>query len=82
MGQDLVEFIAAKGYGGESMSGLRNFISSHPLVIAWVSLAIVMVAMLLFAAKDVEFLPSQLAVLVVATIALAGACVWIISWEL
>jgi hypothetical protein len=40
-----------------------------------------MVIMLLFAAKDVPLLPSQLAALVIATIALAGLCVWIIHWE-
>jgi hypothetical protein len=39
------------------------------------------VAILLWTSKDVELLPSQRAWLVVATILLAGACVWIISWE-
>jgi hypothetical protein len=53
----------------------------HPRLAAWAVLAAAMVVMLLFAAKDVPLLPSQLAALVVATIALAGLCVWIINWE-
>jgi hypothetical protein len=53
----------------------------HPRLAAWAALAVAMVVMLLFAAKDVPLLPSQLAALIVATIALAGLCVWIIHWE-
>jgi len=40
-----------------------------------------MVAMVVWAAKDVGFLPHQWAALIVATILLAGACAWIIGWE-
>ena len=40
-----------------------------------------MVAMLLYAARGVALLPTQLFALVVATILLAGACVWILTWE-
>jgi hypothetical protein len=51
------------------------------MIVAWVVLAIGMVAMLLYAAKDVGLLPTQMAALVVATVLLAGACVWILTWE-
>jgi len=40
-----------------------------------------MVIMLLWAAKDVGLLPRQMVALVIATILLAGLCVWIIGWE-
>lgn len=63
------------------MTVLRRIVRNHPLLVAWAALAIAMVAMLLFAARDVGFLPSQMAALVIATVALAGACVWIISWR-
>ena len=63
------------------MSALRQFVSGHPMIVAWIMLAIGMVAILLWASKDVGLLPGQLAALVAATILLAGACVWIISWE-
>lgn len=63
------------------MTEIRTFVQRHPMVIAWVVLAIGMVAMLLYAAKDVPLLPTQLLALVVATVLLAGACVWILTWE-
>jgi hypothetical protein len=63
------------------LSRVKQWIQQHPNLTAWIVLAIAMVAMLLFSAKDVGLLPTQLAALVVATIGLAGLCVWIISWE-
>ncbi len=63
------------------MEAIRHLIGRHPSIITWLALALGMVAILLWASKDVGLLPSQLAALVVATIALAGACVWIINWE-
>ncbi len=63
------------------MIGLRRFADQHPRIIAWSALALGMVVILLWSAKDVALLPSQLAALVVATILLAGLCVWIIGWE-
>jgi hypothetical protein len=60
---------------------VRALIERHPMLLAWLVLAIGMVAMLLYAAKDVALLPSQMAALIVATVLLAGACVWILTWE-
>jgi hypothetical protein len=60
---------------------LRTWIGRHPLIAAWAVLAVGMVVMLLYAAKDVALLPSQVAALVVATVLLAGGCVWILTWE-
>ena len=56
-------------------------LEDHPRLTSWALLAIGMVAMLLFASKDVGLLPGQLASMVIATIALAGLCVWIINWD-
>ncbi len=63
------------------MTALRQFADQHPRILSWIALAIGMVVILLWSAKDVGLLPSQLAALVVATILLAGLCVWIIGWE-
>ncbi len=63
------------------MTALKSFASRHPRIVAWGALAVGMVVILLWSAKDVGLLPSQLAALVVATILLAGLCVWIIGWE-
>ncbi len=63
------------------MTALKSFAGQHPRVTAWIVLAIGMVVILLWSAKDVGLLPTQLAALVVATILLAGLCIWIIGWE-
>ncbi|GIW08354.1 MAG: hypothetical protein KatS3mg060_3159 [Dehalococcoidia bacterium] len=63
------------------MSFLRNFYTRHPNLVMWLVLAVGMVAMLVWSAKDVGLLPSQMAALIVSTIVLAGLCVWIINWE-
>ena len=60
---------------------LPDRLRQHPRLTAWAVLAAAMVVMLLLAARDVQLLPSQLAALVIATVALAGLCVWIIHWD-
>jgi hypothetical protein len=40
-----------------------------------------MVIILVWSARDVGFTGSQWTALVITTILLAGACVWIIGWE-
>jgi hypothetical protein len=62
------------------MSAIRSFAKNHPQIAAWVVLAIGMVIILVWSAKDVGFTTSQWTALVVTTILLAGACVWIIGW--
>jgi hypothetical protein len=63
------------------MSSIREFISKHPQIAAWIALAIGMVIILIWSAKDVGFMPGQWAALIISTILLAGACVWIMGWE-
>ena len=63
------------------MSAFREFISKHPRLTSWFVLALGMVIMLVWAARDVGLLPGQMIALIVATILLAGLCVWIIGWE-
>jgi hypothetical protein len=47
----------------------------------WAVLALGMVIILVWSAKDVGLLAGQWAALIVATILLAGLCVWIIGWD-
>jgi hypothetical protein len=53
----------------------------HPRLAAWIVLSLGMVILLIVEARDVGLLPTQWLALVVATVLVAGACVWIISWE-
>ncbi len=54
---------------------------AHPYLSCWIVLAIGMVIMLLASSTHAGLLPTQLAFLAVMTVLLAGACVWIISWD-
>ena len=63
------------------MVAIREFVGKHPRLVSWFVLALGMVIMLLWAARDVGLMPGQMVALVIATILLAGLCVWIIGWE-
>lgn len=60
---------------------IKQWAGRHPQLTAWAVLAVGMVIILIWSAKDVGLLPGQWAALIVATILLAGLCVWIIGWE-
>ena len=63
------------------MNNLRTFYERHPYLAMWIALAIGMVIILVWSAWSVGFTALQWLALIVITILLAGACVWIISWE-
>ena len=63
------------------MSKALEFVKAHPRLTAWFALAVGMVAILVWAARDVGLAMTQWVALIVATIGLAGLCVWIIGWE-
>lgn len=63
------------------MSLIKHWATRHPMLVAWVVLAVLMVAMLLYSARDVDLLATQRLALVLATVGLAGVCVWILTWE-
>ncbi len=53
----------------------------YPRLSAWFVLALGMVILLVIEARDVGLLPGQWVSLIIATILVAGACIWIISFE-
>jgi len=63
------------------MNRVRRLWDSHPNLISWALLAAGMVIIVMLAARSVGFKAGQWAALIAATIALAGLCVWILSWE-
>jgi hypothetical protein len=60
---------------------MRKLWNNHPNLVSWAVLAIGMVAIVVIAARNVGFQPLQWVAIIAATVALAGLCVWIISWE-
>ena len=64
----------------ENIPGMK-WVLNHPRLAAWVVLAAGMVALLVYEARNVGLLASQWVALIVATALVAGACIWIISWE-
>ena len=63
------------------MSNVVDLAKRYPRLTAWLVLGVGMVAIISYEARDVGVLWGQWAALIVATIAVAGLCVWIISWE-
>ncbi len=63
------------------MNSLRRFYNEHPNLSAWGVLSVGMLIIVTWSARNVGFLPGQWVALGIATILLAGLCVWIISWE-
>ncbi len=64
----------------ENIPGVK-WVMVHPRLSAWVVLAVGMVALLVNEARNVGLETSQWIALIVATVLVAGACIWIISWE-
>ena len=64
----------------ENIPGVK-WVMRHPRLSAWAVLASGMVVLLVYEARNVGLETSQWIALIVATVLVAGACIWIISWE-
>jgi hypothetical protein len=62
------------------MDSIKTWIQAHPNLTAWLVLALGMVTLLVFEARQVGLETSQWFWLIVITILVAGLCIWIISW--
>ena len=62
-------------------SALKRFAEEHPRITTWIVLAIGMVIIFLWAARDVDLLWYQRLAMAASCVGLAGACAWIIGWE-
>lgn len=63
------------------MASIKAWAGAHPKLAAWSLLGLGMVLILVYAARDVGLLWNQWLFLILATIGVAGLCVWIIGWE-
>lgn len=59
---------------------MKEWINRYPNIVMWLVLAVGMVGILTFEARDVGLNGSQWFWLIVLTTLVAGACVWIINW--
>jgi hypothetical protein len=57
------------------------WIRTHPRLAAWIALTAGMSILLMIEARDVGLQPLQWLALLVVTALVAGAAIWIISWE-
>jgi hypothetical protein len=62
------------------MQSLKRIVTTHPNLSAWFVLALGMVLILVYEARDVGLEGMQWFWLILITILVAGACIWIISW--
>jgi hypothetical protein len=66
---------------GRVSGPLVGWVEAHLRLAAWFVLAVGMVVLLVLEARDVGLLPGQWAALIVATVLVAGVCIWITTWE-
>jgi hypothetical protein len=62
------------------MQAVKNWIQRHPNLTAWFVLALGMVIILVYEARDVGLQGMQWFWLILITVLVAGACIWIIGW--
>lgn len=60
---------------------LFTLIDRWPRLSAWIVLSVGCVALLVYEARDVGLTTTNWIALILATILVAGLCIWIVSWE-
>jgi len=76
-----VEKLSARVKKAPVIGALWQFGETRPRMAAWIVLSLGIVILLLIEARDVGLLIGQWAALIVASILVAGLCIWIVSWE-
>ena len=60
---------------------LIRFADARPRLAAWIVLSLGIVILLIIEARDVGLLIGQWVALIVASVLVAGLCIWIVTWE-
>jgi K+ transporter len=63
------------------IGSLVHLIETWPRITAWIVLSVGCVALLGYEARDVGLTTGNWLALIVATVLVAGLCIWIVSWE-
>ena len=58
-----------------------RWVIRHPRLAAWLVLAAGMLLFLFIEGRDIGLNPGNWIALIIATVLVAGLCVWIVSWE-
>lgn len=60
---------------------LLNVLDTYPRISAWVVLSVGIIALLVYEARDVGLSAGNWVALIIASIVVAGLCIWIVSEE-
>lgn len=60
---------------------LISFMDARPRIAAWMVLSLGIVILLALEAREVGLQVGQWLALIVASVVVAGLCIWIVSWE-
>jgi hypothetical protein len=63
------------------VGNIITLLDAYPRISAWVVLSLGIVALLVYEARDVGLSAGNWIALIVASIVVAGLCIWIVSWE-
>lgn len=63
------------------IGSLITVIEAWPRITAWIVLSLGCIGLLVYEARDVGLTTGNWIALIVATVVVAGLCIWIISWE-
>lgn len=63
------------------VGNLITLFDTYPRISAWVVLSVGMIALLVYEARDVGLTATNWLALILASIVVAGLCIWIVSWE-
>jgi K+ transporter len=63
------------------IGSLLRVVEAWPRITAWIILSLGCTGLLIYEARDVGLTTGNWIALIVATIAVAGLCIWIVSWE-
>jgi len=63
------------------LGALITFADQRPRLAAWIVLSLGIVILLMIEARDVGLLIGQWIALIVASVLVAGLCIWIVTWE-
>lgn len=63
------------------LGALIRLVETWPRLSAWIVLSVGCIALLVYEARDVGLTAGNWAALIIATVLVAGLCIWIVSWE-